>query len=416
MDAIPLSIPDSALCASDDSPIRLALCITELEVGGAERSLVELATRLDRRQFAPIVYSLGPRPHGQQAALIERLETCGVPTHFLDASTRWAAPLALLRLVRLLRAQRPHIVQTFLFHANVLGTIAARLAGVRTVLTGIRVAERRSRWHLVGARLIDRWVTRHVCVSQSVADFSCTHGGLDRAKLVVIANGVECSRQAASPQRVATGEWKVEPAEGGAGCFELYSPLSIHYSLRSRSIVFVGRLDVQKGADVLMELAPQILERLPGHDLVFVGRGPLAEELADQARRSAFASRIHLLGWRSDAADILAAAELVVLPSRWEGLSNVLLEAMAAGRPVVARDVEGVREAFGPEGLEQVVGHSPQDFADTVVAIAGSPAAQVRLGAANRQRAGEQFTLAAMVARYAELYRELAQRPADAPV
>lgn len=412
-----MSIPDSADGSTGDSPIRLALCITELEIGGAERSLVELATRLDRREFAPVVYALGPRPRGQQAALVERLENSGIPVHFLNATSPLQAPLVLYRLVALLRAQRPDILQSFLVHANGLGTLAARLAGVPTILTGIRVAERRSRWHLVLARLVDRWVSRHVCVSQAVADFSATTGRLERARLVVISNGVDSSRH--TPCAVAGVGKDVQTGVGNShnhstnfqpvGCGTRSVPTTI-----GRSILFVGRLDAQKGADLLVDLAPQFLAQLPEHNLLMVGRGPLEAQLAAAVSRTPFADRIHLLGWRSDVAEIIAAAELVVLPSRWEGMSNVLLEAMAAGKPVVARDVEGVREAIGPDGAEQVVGSDPQAFTDKVVAIAGCPPARSRLGAANQQRVAREFTLEAMVGQYAALYRELAGRSSAA--
>ena len=146
-----LSISETATALtpeSPDSPIRLALCITELEVGGAERCLMELATRLDRAKFLPVVYSLGPRPTGEQAALVQRLEAAGVPVHFLNGRTRLAAPIVLWKLIRLLRSQNPQIVQSFLFHANLLGTLAAHLAGAPYMVTGIRVAERRRAWHL----------------------------------------------------------------------------------------------------------------------------------------------------------------------------------------------------------------------------------------------------------------------------
>src|SRR6185436_5399513 len=97
-------------------PIRLALIITELDPGGAERCLVEIATRLDRRRFLPVVYSLGPRPVADKDLLPRRLADAGIATHFLDLRRSWQFFHGVSGLAASLREQRAQIVQTFLFH------------------------------------------------------------------------------------------------------------------------------------------------------------------------------------------------------------------------------------------------------------------------------------------------------------
>ena len=134
-------------------PIRLALVITELEPGGAERCLVELATRLDRSRFLPVVYSLGPQPPAEKKCLVERLAGAGIPTHFLNLSSPWQYFTAVRKLADYFREQRPQVVQTFLFHANVVGTRAARIAAIPHVATGIRVADPR-RWRTALERIV----------------------------------------------------------------------------------------------------------------------------------------------------------------------------------------------------------------------------------------------------------------------
>ncbi len=307
------------------SPVRVAFCITELEPGGAERCLVELATRLDRRRFEPVVYCLGPRPAGNPISLVERLEAAGVAVHCFGARRPLALPGLLRRLRRQMQLDRPRLVQTFLFHANVLGAWAARGAGVPHVVSGIRVAERHSAWHLLVAQCADRWVDRHVCVSRSVRDFSVTQGRLRFDKLVVIPNAVDVERFAGAPA-VSRSELGVDG--------------------RARLIAYVGRLDRQKGVRWLVEAIQGVLNEHADVELVMVGDGPerMALERFCAARTP---GRVHFLGTRADVPEILAAADLLVLPSRWEGMPNVVLEAMAAGLPVVATDVEGVREALG---------------------------------------------------------------------
>ena len=302
--------------------IRLALAITDLKVGGAEKCLVELAARIDRTRFAPVVYSLAPAPIGADRALVDRLEAARVPMHFLNAQSVWQFWSARRRLTGLLRDQAPHVLQTFLFHANILGRQAAKAARVPAILSGIRVAERERRWQL----WVDRWtqhsVVRHVCVSAAVAEFSVREGRLPRAKLVVIPNGIDLERYPATC-RFDAARLGIPPDR--------------------RLIAYVGRLHVQKGLEWLLSTAAEWLGQLPNTNLLLVGYGPLRQRLGRLAQQSGLAGRIHFLDLRADVAEILAACRLLVLPSRWEGMPNVLLEAMASRLPVVATDVEGVR-------------------------------------------------------------------------
>jgi glycosyltransferase involved in cell wall biosynthesis len=375
-------------------PIRIAFCITELEPGGAERCLVELVTRLDPARFTPEIYCLAPRPVGKAALLADRLEQSRISVVYLGARSFRQAPRVVWQLRRLLTQSRPEILQTFLFHANVLGATAARLAGVPIVVTGIRVAERRAAWRLAAERWTARWVTRHVCVSQGVREFSARAAGLSPDKLVVIPNGVDVERFAtAAPCRLE----------------------SLGVTPPRRFIVYVGRIDVQKDVEALVTeiYSP---ERFPEHDLVLVGDGPQRQALERAVAQSASAERIHFAGYREDVAQIMAASDLLVLPSRWEGMPNVVLEAMAAARPVVATDVEGVAEALGPLAADQVVGRAAKDsgnhewcaaFAEKMRVILADSQLAARLGRENQARVKPHFTHDAMVRAYERLYLDL---------
>src|SRR5947199_290358 len=137
-------------------PQRLALVITELEPGGAERCLVEIAIGLDPGRFAPVVYSLGPPPPAHKHELVARLEEAQIPVHFLGFRAAWQYFAAVSHLAKLFRKERPDIVQTFLFHANVVGARAARLAGIPHLISGIRVADPRFM-----RTFVERWATMH---------------------------------------------------------------------------------------------------------------------------------------------------------------------------------------------------------------------------------------------------------------
>jgi glycosyltransferase involved in cell wall biosynthesis len=373
-----------------NNPIRLALVITELEVGGAEKCLVELATHIDRQRFTPVVYSLGPRPDSKKDALVRRLEETQIEVHFFDLdkwSDYWGG---VRRLAAALRRQRAEIVQTFLFHANVLGTRAARRAGVRRIATGVRVADPR-RWRSIVERWTTRSADRFVCVSHGVAEH-CRRRGFATRKLVVIPNGIDLAA------------WdSAEPAN------------LTHFGLPpgQRAIVYVGRLDAQKRVKPLVALmATELAAAIPKHDLLLVGEGPLRSPLEELAGRLRIGSRVHFAGWRPDVPNVLAAADLLVLPSQWEGMPNAVLEAMAAGKPVVATLAEGVQELLGERVAEQGVplGAGWAPFCDRITAILGNSQTARDLGRHNQERAQRHFSREAMLAAYERLYFELASR------
>ena len=153
-----------------------------------------------------------------------------------------------------------------------------------------------------------------------------------------------------------------------------------------RIVTFVGRLEPQKGVQWLIETAPAVARTAcPTAILLLVGEGPLRHRLEAACRAAGIAERVHFAGWRPDVPEILAASDLLVLPSAWEGMPNVVLEAMASRLPVVASDVEGVRELLGPGAAEQIVPYGDsQALAETVVRFMDNPAIAAAIGNENR--------------------------------
>jgi glycosyltransferase involved in cell wall biosynthesis len=322
---------------------------------------------------------------------LKALEAAGIAVHCLGGGRIWRFPAIVRRLEKLLRQQRPQLVQSFLFHANIVGRLAARRAGVPRIVCGIRVAQPSAHWRLWLDRWTDRLVDRHVCVSQAVAQFAARQGGLPAEKLLVIPNGVDTAR------------FQARPAGDKGRARSAIIPVG------REAVTYIGRLDRQKGLDWLLETAAVWLPQLPGCDLLLVGQGPERRRLEAQCRRLGLAGRVHFAGWRPDADEILAASRLLVLPSRWEGMPNVVLEAMAAGLPVLAADVEGVREVLGLAGDAQI-----GQFGDTaewsqkLVRLATDADFAAETGAGNRRRVEESFSLSGMVAAYEGLWESLA--------
>ena len=363
----------------------LALVITELDVGGAEKALVSLASGLDTRRWRPTVIALGP-----EAPLAAPLRAAGVAVECLGVNPRDPAR-AVLRLASALKAIQPALVQSFLFHANVAARLAAPLAGKPWVVGGLRVAERRRAWHLRLERLTARLGSGAVCVSEGVRAFSREAGGWPDDRLTVIPNGVDPApfdRAAADPQPLA---------KLGLGAVPADATLAL----------YVGRLDFQKGLHILLDAA----SRLPNLDwhLALAGDGPERDRLrAEAASRPTLDGRVHWLGHRGDVPDLLLASDLLVLPSLWEGMPNAVLEAMAARRAVVATAVEGTLELVipGETGWLTPPG-DPEPLARALREATSDPARLLRFGEAGRTRVEAHFTPARAVLAYERLWAGL---------
>ncbi|MGI5831312.1 MAG: glycosyltransferase [Thermoguttaceae bacterium] len=364
------------------SKIEVALCITELNVGGAEKAFSELAIHLDRTRFSVRVYVLRPEKDHGNPSFLPVLREAGVPVSFLNVS----GPLSFLRgigkLARELRAQKADIFLSFMFHANLLGRLAARRTGIPRVYSGIRVSEKEHRLHLLLDRLTSGSVDRYLCVSRSAAEFTQRVGKIPAKKIRVIPNGVDTARlldSALSP-----------------------SPLT---DRPGRHILFAGRLVWQKGLDRVLKDADAWLGSGEGHDWTFwiVGEGPQKKKLEKIIARLCpeTAARIRFTGWRADLPTLLKQSDLFLLPSRYEGMPNVLLEAALAGLPVLCSRCDGVEEILGAQSEEQTFRFGKRDeFLAKIRQLLASETRRAELGAKNRARVGREFTVRKMIDRY----------------
>ena len=353
--------------------------ITELDTGGAQVALWRLLARLDRLRFSSTVACL----YNGDKAVAQAIRALGIEVR--DARMHHKADLvALLRLYRWIRHLRPTILHTSLFHANLPGRILGRLAGVPVVICSERTMAMESEWRY----RLNRWtiglVDRVTVVSAQVRDFCTVHIGLPAGKLVLIPNGVELPpAPLASRQEVRA---------------ELGLPLDAPVAGA------VSRLDPVKGVRFLI----QALARLDGVHLAIAGDGPERAALEALAERLGVAGRVHWLGQRGDVQRLLPAFDLFVQPSLHEGLPNTVLEAMAAGLPVVATGVGGTPEAVvdGVTGLLVRPG-DPEPLARAISRLLDDPAARQTMGQAGRERVVQHFTVERMVAQTETLYEQL---------
>ena len=365
-----------------DRPVPVTLAITDLDVGGAERALVALATGLDRDRWKVSVVALSG-----EGALAGLLRSARIDTVCLDVDRRRPGR-AVARLARAIRGRPPELIQSFLFHANIAVRFAARMAGRPWVVGGIRVAERGANWHRTLDRATIRLTTGSVCVSKGVERFSREVARLPADRLITIPNGVD-----PRPFDVA------RPVDRSTLAIPPESPLAL----------FVGRLDRQKGVPILLDAAERVAADRPDWRLILAGDGPEGEALRRRtAAHPALADRVRWLGRRDDVPGLLKAADVLVLPSLWEGMPNVILEAMAARRAVVATAIEGSEDLVLPGETGWLVPPGdPRSLADALLDAASDPALSRAFGEAGRARVEADWGAAVAVAAYDRLWSML---------
>jgi glycosyltransferase involved in cell wall biosynthesis len=361
----------------------VAFVITELEPGGAERCLVRLALGLNRRGHCVTVISMACEPCSGRDELIIELRANGIEPYFLGVRNYFEFFRAKRRLSILLKRICPDIVQSFLFHANILcGTIQRR--GSSKLIAGLRVSE---------PRKLRQWMMRYqgsafhriICVSDDVKLHAQRHLKFPINKLAVISNGIDLKQFNA-----------IKPSEPRDLDFDKTPPL----------LTFIGRVHMQKGIDLIIANANIILQACPKHHIAIVGEGPTRLEMQQSINASGLAKRVHFYGYRKDAAAILKASQLLLFPSRWEGMPNVVIEAMAAKKPIVACPADGVRTLLSHE-TSQIV--EPDAWPATVIEFALDNARCSVIGEANYAVVSETYRLSQMITQYENLYQQVLQ-------
>ena len=365
--------------------------ITTLERGGAEAMLVKMVGGLAPLGMRSAVVSLtGPGVYGPV------LEAMGAPVWSLGLSRALPNPATLMQLRSILRQVQPDLVQTWLYHADLLGLLAARLAGVRPVCWNIRCADMDMSHYSWLTRLLPRLLAR--LSRQPEAVLVNSQAGLNAHRALgyrprvwqVIPNGFDTALY--RPDPVARAQLRAElgvPDE---------APL----------IGLIARFDPMKDHATFLAAAALLATRRPDARFVLVGRGiePGNPALA-AALGEPLAGRTHLLGARDDVPRIMASLDLGCLSSISESFPNVLGEAMACGVPCVATDVGDSAWILGETGRVAPPRDPAALAAALEVVLDGGPPLWCRLGNAARQRVEETFSLPVIARRYRDVYAGL---------
>lgn len=373
--------------------MKIAFIITSLSIGGAEIMLLKVLERLDPR-FSPQVISLTTL-----GEIGPRIQLLGIPVESAGMRPGVPSSLAFFRLVRRLKTLKPHVVHTWMYHANLLGGLAARLAGVPTIGWAIRNSYLdRDKLKLstrvvigAGARL-SRWVPDRILSNSEVARQVHVDCGYAADKMVVVPNGFDLARF--QPDALARAAVRAELGVGDA-------PL----------VGLIGRFDPQKNHAGFFEAAGSLQSRLPTVHFVLAGKG--IDKGNRELMRVVEAAGVHqvtrLLGLRSDIPRLMAALDILASSSSGEAFPNVLGEAMACGVPCAVTDVGDSAYIVSDTGRVVRSGDMPGLAGAMEELLALAPDARAALGERARARVAEHFEIAKVVRRYEAFYEELAE-------
>lgn len=369
--------------------MRVVLVINQLTHAGAETQLMALAGALRARGDEVGLLSILPNE-----AFADQVAALGIPVAETSLRPGLRSLSAITGGVRVLRAWRPDAVVSFLFQADMLARVAGTLTGVPVIISSIRNERFEREAHHRITRLTDRLCTLTTTNSHLAAEALVRRRVVPRHRLVVVPNGI-----AAPPLVPDDGRRERARAALGVGHDEFLW-------------LAAGRLEAQKDYPTLL----RAMARCAGGDrrpvLRVAGQGALGGALEALAATLGIGDRVGFLGLRTDVPDLLGAADALVLSSAFEGLPNVVLEAMAAGRPVVASRVGGVPElvADGVTGRLVTPG-DPEELAMAMEAVMALPEQdRAAMGAEGARVVAERYSLDAVMARWCALLDEQVAR------
>jgi glycosyltransferase involved in cell wall biosynthesis len=350
--------------------------------GGTETQLLEILRRLDRRRFEPHVICIA-----REGGLLAEVEKLGVEIRE-TGFTRLLSPLSWGRLrshAAWARSRGIRIIQGFHFHGNLYGALLKRgcpgssLVACEQAIYGPRAP--RHRW---ARAFYYRYTDVVLANCEAVRRAAAARDQLDPARIAVIYGGVDIAR---------------------------YRPLQGPRAPGGSVIGVVGRLHPDKGQMILVEAAPAILKEIPTARFVLVGDGPQRGEIEARVAALGLTRSVELLGDRRDVPELLAAMDLLVLPSASEGFANAALEGSSSGLPVVASDAGGNPEIVedGVTGRIFKVGDGSR-LASCILDLLRDPQVARRAGEAGRRRVERMFPLEEMVHGHERLYEDLLAR------
>lgn len=366
-------------------PARVAYMLNLFTGGGAARQALELARRIDRDRYLPH-FIVGIC----DGAIGEELLSLDLPLLVMKRRGR-LGPSGFVEVIRHLRSWGIDVVHSYMFIANTWARTAGPLAGVPAVICSTRgfelgIPRAYARLDRILALIPDKVIVN----AEAVARFSAKERSVPVEKLITIYNGVDCTR------------FHPDERKGPAVREALNIPVD------APTLGMIASFGTEKRWDVFMQTAAKVAAMKPEIRIICVGEGSLRRSAEEQSRELGLNGNVHFLGNRRDVQDLLSAMDVVVLTSDYEGMPNVVLEAMAAGRPVVATAVGGMPDMVeeGKTGFLVPPGR-PDAVAERCLQLLGDTPMRLQIGRCARQAAVDKFSFETCVARTMQVYDEV---------
>ena len=398
-----------------NQPRRVMLMTDEMEVGGSQRQIVQLALGLKARGVnCAVLYFINP------SFLVEQLQAAGIETIRVNKQGR-VDPGFVRNLRQAIRTWAPDVVHCYSFTAELWGAIACRLLPTRERPVLISSVRGTYEWYGRNQWRMKRWVSGQsasiISNSREGAEYAARQMHWPMHHFHVVHNGVsvtapDAARVEALRQHYLRCQDTAHPP--AAGCMKATDNLTASAGTPpafDTLVLFVGRLVEHKNLPRLLEALALVVKQRPRVRLLIAGSGPLRDALATQIMQLGLQDHALLLGEQSEVPALMEAADLVVLPSLREGLSNVVLEAMALGRAVLSTPVGGIPQAIdnGQHGV--LVEPTDTDaLARALLTLIDDPALRARLGHAAQHTVLEQYSPPAMVSAMLKEYSRVSQR------
>ncbi len=362
--------------------INLLQIVNGFAIGGAEKNLLELVRLTDKKKYRVVICSVG-----QGGPLQREFEALGLNVYVVTKKHRLDVS-QVFNVAEIMRNERVDIVQMTLFYAEIIGILAALLAKVKIRISWEVYTHSKKFRHRLAYRLIYKLVNCVIAVSDETRKTIIKDRNLDVKKAITIHYGVDLDKFNASNGRITKTEPKL--------------------NRNHKTLGIVARLTDQKGHIYLIKAAPEIVKKFPSVKFVLVGDGPLRDSLKAEIAKLGLSCNFEFLGFRNDVNELLNSFDIFVLPSLFEGLPNVLLEAMACAKPIVATSVAGVPEVVvdGFTGL-LVPPKNPEALAKRISALLENEELMVKMGKEARKRVENNFSLTTQVDNFQALYSKL---------
>jgi glycosyltransferase involved in cell wall biosynthesis len=364
--------------------------MTRLPVGGVENQLLNVLKTYDKNKYVPLVCSLS-----EKGEIGEDIEKLGIEVICLR-KLRHTFDLAIIKdLYRLMKDRGIDVVRTHQYHANFYGRIAAIIARVPCIVASVHNVYTRDRkiHRRMFNRILGKFTDKVVAVSNAVKKDIVHFDRIPEGNVEVIYNGVEAQifmNKKRDEVRSALGMPSDSPVVGTT-----------------------GRIKEQKGQKYLIEAVSTLIKDYPLIRLLIIGDGPLMGEMKRYADSLGINDNVIFLGTRRDVPDLLSAIDIFVLPSLWEGLGIALLEAMAAGKPVIATNIGPFREIVNTEEVGRLVPvKSSEAIASSIEFLLNDRSLLEEIGSAARKKVLTSFDINKTVDTYSSLFEEILRQKA----